>query len=396
MALGWTTWMLSSFIRSDFSKFNARNSVLLVRGHVLQVSVEDDSLGTGIPTYKAVIDYMVPRRTNSGGGGGNNSAGVETTSIKATVNDNGDNDDDQIQIRKQFETQQLLQEGFSNVELLVLPNEPTHSVLKDDWQKEWEEHRHYDDEWWNRAWFRRTSTAAASALVLASVAGGIHVVTRLEQSQRKWGWIIMCAGVAVLLPSAIGVHYLIQIFQMMMNFQSERSGIVLRGGGRGKTTPHSYTGSSARMTPRGAGGSARANASAAPAGAVDSAHPFSCDDLDYLDPSVVCDDCENGTQGDESVTMPYYHCANPTNVSETAGCYTIRFPTSKKKQIHQRGKGSGSSSKANNSGGLNDSNNDINPETSSIQSTSTVSSISTNDKSTAATTGVTPFQLFNI
>jgi len=55
MALTWTVWILSSFIKSDAARYQ-RESVL-VRRHVLQVSLQDDSLGTGIPVYTAVIDY---------------------------------------------------------------------------------------------------------------------------------------------------------------------------------------------------------------------------------------------------------------------------------------------------------------------------------------------------
>jgi len=106
MALGWTVWMLSSFIKSDWSKYQ-KNSVL-VHGNVLQVTVEDDSLGTGIPTYKAIIDYMVPKAHSYGGSPSPhdyNRGVIDTTSVCPDIKHGGgyfENEEDQtIQIRKQ-------------------------------------------------------------------------------------------------------------------------------------------------------------------------------------------------------------------------------------------------------------------------------------------------------
>ena len=50
-ALGWSMWFLSSFLNTDLMRFAESESVL-VHGNVREVSIEDDSLGTGIPTYQ--------------------------------------------------------------------------------------------------------------------------------------------------------------------------------------------------------------------------------------------------------------------------------------------------------------------------------------------------------
>ena len=56
-------------------------------GHVLQVTLGEDNLGTGIPVYHAVVDYVVE----------------------------GDVDGEPLQIRKVFSTKKLLEEGKENL-----------------------------------------------------------------------------------------------------------------------------------------------------------------------------------------------------------------------------------------------------------------------------------------
>jgi uncharacterized membrane protein YgcG len=307
MALAWTVWLLSSFIKSDLRKY--QHESVLVRGHVLQVSVEDDSLGTGIPTYKAIIDYMVPpvsevpihpaacsahaiplpplvqqsKRTSEEGGSSGGTArdatgsGSSENHARSLTSEPGS-----IQIRKEFETSHLLTEGFANVELLVLPHEPTYSVIKEDFERDYAMHQHQqrsiafaaaaaaqnggphptsllvrsntmggistlsannntiahesmidvlfeDLEWWRSPWFRRMSVAGAGMLVLASVAGGIQVVTRLRPSQRCWGWVMVVVGVPLLLPAAIGIHYGLRKVRRV--FES-KSAMIVRGAER--------------------------------------------------------------------------------------------------------------------------------------------------------------------
>lgn len=307
MALAWTVWLLSSFIKSDLRKY--QHESVLVRGHVLQVSVEDDSLGTGIPTYKAIIDYMVPpvsevpihpasciapaipispamqqaKRTPDEGGSSGGTArdaagsGSSQNPTRSLASEPGS-----IQIRKEFETSHLLTEGFANVELLVLPHEPTYSVIKEDFERDYALHQQQqrslafaaaaaaqnggphptsllersntmggistlsannntiahesmidvlfeDLEWWRSPWFRRMSVAGAGMLVLASVAGGIQVVTRLRPSQRCWGWVMVVVGVPLLLPAAIGIHYGLRKVRRVFD---SNSAMIVRGAER--------------------------------------------------------------------------------------------------------------------------------------------------------------------
>jgi hypothetical protein len=311
MALAWTVWLLSSFIKSDLRKY--QHESVLVRGHVLHVSVEEDSLGTGIPTYKAIIDYMVPPvteipihplSTTAGAGMSGRSivlpqppppqssegdaakpgtgtsgagAGMESPSFHQIVDSRRQGSCD-IQIRKQFETSHLLTEGFANVELLVLPHEPTYSVIKEDFDRDFAIHQQHqrslaaaaaastgnhpmlivrsntmggistlsannnttahesmidvvfdDFEWWRSPWFRRASMAGSGLLVLASVGGAIQVITRLRPSQRCWGWVMVVVGVPLLLPAAVGIHYALRKVRRV--FESN-STLIVRGAER--------------------------------------------------------------------------------------------------------------------------------------------------------------------
>jgi hypothetical protein len=260
MALMWTVWMLSNIIKAADHKERYQNDSVLVRGHVLHVSMgEMDSLGTGIPTYMAVIDYMIEKQDQQ----------------------------KSIQIRKHFATQQRLCEGFANVEILVLPEEPTNSVIKEDWEKEMEDDLSETDiSLWNRAWCKRLVICLAGVLVLTSVGATVTSVLRLDPLERHWGWISACLGISLLVPAALVVHRGLAAFQRSLKYQSERAGIVIRG----------------------------------PTG-MTSGNIFSCDALDVLD-TTVCDDVfpSGGSAGHNSplwrgIPMP-----------GAAGCYSIQFP----------------------------------------------------------------------
>jgi hypothetical protein len=112
-ALGWAVWFVSSTRpeHSELLRYQTESSHRVI-GHVLQVSVGHDPDGTGIPMYNAVIDYVV----------------------QGTADDD-DVKKPMIQVRKCFQTRYLLQEGFANIELLVLAQDPTISVLLDDYYR---------------------------------------------------------------------------------------------------------------------------------------------------------------------------------------------------------------------------------------------------------------------
>jgi hypothetical protein len=287
MALGWTVWMLSSFVRTDIVKYH-KGSVL-VKGHIRQVSVEDSELG--IPMYRAVIDYMVPSLPVASQGNENSSSNHSGSNFSSfgRLRCNGWNDTcdttKQVHVRKQFETQQRLEEGFANVELLVLPYEPTHSVLRDDWEKDWEElaEEQAANAYWRFCKCRRISMAFAGSLVLASVSGAIHVVGHMDPSKQLWGWIAVCISVPLLIPIGIFVHWCLQAIQQLMDLDSEKQGIIIDG----------VVEQSSTLPDCGNFG-------------------------DILDPAA-CDDEETDFRSIRSSIQ----------VPETAGCYFIRLPNTR-------------------------------------------------------------------
>jgi len=258
-------------------------------------------------------------------------------------------------------------------------------VLKEDWDKEYEEQYYDDQEWWKTAWFRRTTIVVAGALVLASVGGGIHVVTRLPKSQIVWGWVLMCVGVALLLPAAIGIHYMIKVFQRLMNLHSERSGIVIRDGNDMSDTCHKA----------GCGGGkdlSDGQFSSEAGDNLDVTQAFNCEDLDMLDPQVLCDDNDIEMAEQRHRTERFSKLGavqqQPLQqhqpVSETAGCYSIRFAVkSPQEQLH-RARNS-NAVRANAMSTVNNKEADSSVQGNS--SASTVSSISLEDRSSASRTG---------
>ena len=297
MALGWMVWMLSSFVRSDFYKFSS--DAVLIHGHVLQVSRIEDTLLTGMPTYRAVIDYMVPTR-------------ITAMNCASPLGVHyADDEEEAIQIRKQFVTTQPLESGFANVELLVLPQEPTRCVLKDDWEKEVQERA--DDECWKTPWFKRLSTTLALCLVLASITGGIQVVIRLQPAQRGIGWALICLGVPLLLPCAIAIHKILMYFQQSLDTTTQR-GVIIRGASSTNTVP----GTNATTT------------------STIAANVYEFCVVDAVD--CCAQDVVSATTGGPHGTTPgtnqpsgtpgpwqHEFRSVKTSVSETAGCYFIRL-----------------------------------------------------------------------
>jgi hypothetical protein len=250
-ALAWTVMMIRSFLSSKKKSFDERfieqkESMLLVRGHVLQVSRKnDDEVGVGEPKYTAVIDYVIEREQTH----------------------------ESIQIRKHFDTQQFLEQGFANVELLVLPEEPTHSILKEDFERklhqevlvqEYEKLKKqnnsniidttyrssgkqaadssiYTDEflldsdpvayllegrYCNRK-CTRFSTGLAGALVLLSLAGTVQVVCLMDPATQWMGWVLLCVGVALMLPLSILANKCIHATTKLQE-SSEKQGYVVQ------------------------------------------------------------------------------------------------------------------------------------------------------------------------
>jgi hypothetical protein len=232
-ALGWATWFLSSFLNTDLMRF-AKSESVLVHGNVREVSIEDDQDGSGVPQYFAIIDYFITVRS------------------KAEAS--------RIQVRKAFQTQNLLQQGFANVELLVLPEEPTSSVLKEDWEREVAAQEQTEEDIISIGgfgdmtgsisgtgktsgaalekkpsttlsrvdiWAKRASLVLSACLVTLSLIGAVNAVHRISSERvATVGWISVTVGSVFLWPLAMLCLKIMTTCQRILRLPTEKSGTI--------------------------------------------------------------------------------------------------------------------------------------------------------------------------
>jgi hypothetical protein len=195
-ALGWTLWLVNLRQAQQPLLFEQRDS-RKVMGHVLQISLGEDNLGTGIPVYHAIVDYVV---------------------------DDEATDEEPLQIRKRFTSKKLLEEGFANVEILVLSDDPTTAILLEDFYEQKKE----------RETQNPPSTAyiflihfVAFILIGGSVFGGVLVILRLEE--RLYGWVWLGVGIVLLYPAAVMLYTLISFLYSLAGPLSDRPGVIIHG-----------------------------------------------------------------------------------------------------------------------------------------------------------------------
>ncbi|KAG7352401.1 hypothetical protein IV203_008449 [Nitzschia inconspicua] len=193
-ALGWACWFVNSLQPPDRLVFETRDSKK-VWGNVLQVSLGEDILGTGIPVYHAVVDYVVE----------------------------GEVDGEPLQIRKTFSTKRLLEEGFANVEILVLSDDPTTAMLMDDFL---ETKKDQEKQETPSLTFLVLTYLVAAVLIGTSVVGSVLVILRMEKP--VFGWISMGVMVVFLYPTAIFLNKMIS-FICGQAFLTERPGEIIHG-----------------------------------------------------------------------------------------------------------------------------------------------------------------------
>jgi hypothetical protein len=201
-ALGWTVWWVSNtrqqvdpLVQYDdpvvgmFDKEESRT----VMGHVLQISLGEDADGTGIPVYHALVDYVVDHQHNDCAGAG----------AAGNLDDTFHEPEEPLQVRKCFSTRKLLEEGFANVEVLVLTEDPTMSILFDDYLEE--KMARAAQEPPGVMWVAAVHTIAI-LLIGTSFVGGLHVLRRLQASQQVYGWMTLGIGTILLYPTAIVMY----------------------------------------------------------------------------------------------------------------------------------------------------------------------------------------------
>lgn len=183
--------MVANHVRPLIERYSTEG--IVVYGNVLQTHVSEQY--SGIPTYHAVIDYVLE-------------------------------DEDTTQVRKELQTDVLLEEGFANVEVLVLPKDPTSGILKKDWERQYEELLESERSRKNsRIW----SLVLGAILVTLSIIGAIKAVERLPVEMSIWGWVSIVAGVALLWPVAVLLYANGSAVARMASQSKQEGGVIIRG-----------------------------------------------------------------------------------------------------------------------------------------------------------------------
>jgi hypothetical protein len=193
-AMGWACWFVSSLRPPDRLVYETRESKK-VWGNVLQVTLGEDNLGTGIPVYHAIVDFVVE----------------------------GDIDDEPLQIRKVFSTKKLLEEGFANVEVLVLTEDPTTAILMEDFL---ELKKDQDKQERPSLTFLILTYLIAGILIGTSIVGSVLVILRMERP--IFGWISLVITVVLIFPTAILLNNVISYICAMASL-TERPGEIIHG-----------------------------------------------------------------------------------------------------------------------------------------------------------------------
>ena len=195
-ALGWCVWLVSARQPPQgLENFEEQESAK-VMGHVLQVSLGEDLLGTGIPVYYALVDYVVA----------------------------GETDAEHIQVRKVFTSKKLLEEGFANVEVLYLTEDPTTAILLEDLldhRKQRESQPPPSTAYYALIYF------VSVVLIATSVLGGARMASRLEQP--LWGWISLAVGIILLYPAAKVLYRFVTYLYSLAGPLTERPGVIMHG-----------------------------------------------------------------------------------------------------------------------------------------------------------------------
>jgi len=194
-ALGWSIWLVSTRQPPQQLVFEQQESSKAM-GHVLQVSLGESILGTGIPVYYALIDYVVE----------------------------GDTDEEHIQVRKVFTSKKLLEEGFANVEVLYLTDDPTTAILMDDLLDQKAEREFQAP---HSTFYYVVIYCVSVVLIGISVYGGIRMASRLEHP--IYGWISLAVGLLLLYPAAILLYRLVHYLYSLAGPLTERPGVIVHG-----------------------------------------------------------------------------------------------------------------------------------------------------------------------
>jgi hypothetical protein len=205
-AVGWTVWLISATSTSQVepSIYESQDSKK-IHGNVLQVTLGEDPDGTGIPIYHTLVDYV-----------------VETDSVE---------EQHPMQVRKCFSTRKLFEEGFANVEVLVLLEDPTKSILMVDYIQEKNERNKQQLEPPDMIYAMIVYLIAA-ILIITSLVGCVHAYFKLDPEQTRWGKISLGMGTVLIYPIALLLYFVLSTVYRWAAPFVERPGVIIHGAQR--------------------------------------------------------------------------------------------------------------------------------------------------------------------
>ena len=142
-----------------------------------------------------------------------------------------------IRVTKRFDTQHLVRKGLRNIDVVVIPGDPTSGILKSTLDQQISPTNNADDYTEEtgsdkRSSFERNlskssrkatrksnelSAALGVVLALISTMGAVHAALQLPYAMRVWGWIILILSLTFMWPIATYTYGVIhRIRQFMM------------------------------------------------------------------------------------------------------------------------------------------------------------------------------------
>ena len=142
-----------------------------------------------------------------------------------------------IRVTKRFDTQQLVRKGIRNIDVVVIPGDPTSGILKSTLEQQMSPTNNADDYTEETSSDKRSSferklskssrnskrksneLSAALGVVLAliSTMGAVHAALQLPYAMRVWGWIMLILSLTFMWPIATYTYGVIhRIRQFMM------------------------------------------------------------------------------------------------------------------------------------------------------------------------------------
>lgn len=142
------------------------------------------------------------------------------------VVENDDIDGEPVQVRKCFSTKKLLEEGFANVQVVVLYDDPTMAILMEDFLAQKKEQATQGPP---SVALMVLTYAIAAILVSASVFGAILVILRLPPESKVYGWVSLGVGGVLLYPAAYFLYSIFCYVYTLAGPLSERPGVIING-----------------------------------------------------------------------------------------------------------------------------------------------------------------------